>query len=132
MKKKILVVDDNLKIRNLMALMLKDDGYSVSIAEDGISALRALESNEFDVLITDIRMPNMDGIELFNHVKRLYPQMPVIFLTGNTYINAVVKGLKEGTFYYFEKPVDFKLLKRALEHILEMKRLEPEIDKLQE
>lgn len=132
MKKKILVVDDDFKIRNLMALMLKDEGYSVSIAEDGISALKALESDEFDVLITDIRMPNMDGIELFNHVKRWYPQMPVIFLTGSTYINAAVKGLKEGTFHYFEKPVDFNLLKRALGHILEMKRLEPEIDKLQE
>lgn len=132
MKKKILVVDDDFNFRNLMAQMLKEEGYSVSMAEDGISALRILESGIFDILITDIRMPNMDGIKLFNNVKKLYPQMPVIFLTGSAYINAVTKGLKEDAFYYFEKPVDFNLLKCTIRHILECKDFESEFNRLQE
>jgi len=113
-----------------MAHILKDEGYSVSIAGDGIAALRVIESKKCDALITDIGMPNMDGIELFNKVKELYPQMPVIFLTGSSYINAAVKGLREGTFYYFEKPVDFNLFKFALKNILENKDFESEINKL--
>ncbi|KPJ55796.1 MAG: hypothetical protein AMJ42_06215 [Deltaproteobacteria bacterium DG_8] len=130
MKKKILVVDDDFKIRTTMAHILEYEGYSVSLAEDGISALRSLGNDEFDVLITDIRMPTMDGIELFNHVKKLYPQMQVIFITGSTYINTALKGLEDVTFFYFEKPVNFNLLICALEHIFEIKKCVPEVKKL--
>jgi DNA-binding NtrC family response regulator len=132
MKKKILVVDDDCNFRNLVLQILEDEGYSVSTAEDGISALKALESEKCDVLLTDIRMPNMDGIELFNNVKRLYPQMPVIFLTGSAYVNAAGKCLEEGASYYFEKPVDFNLLKCVFKHILEIKDFESEINKVKE
>ena len=119
MGKKILVVDDDFNIRYLMSKILKDRGYSVYTAEDGISALRILGSERFNVLITDLKMPNMDGIELFNRVKELYPQMHVIFLTGSEYINLISRGLKNDTFYYFEKPVDVKRLKCTLEHLLD-------------
>jgi len=119
MEKKILVVDDDFSIRYLMTKILIDRGYSVYTAKDGVSALKVLNSEKCDVIITDIKMPNMDGIELFNNVEKLYPQMPVIFLTGSAYIDLVSRGLKEDTFYYFEKPVDFKLLKCTLEHLLD-------------
>ena len=119
MEKKILVVDDDFNIRYLMSKILKDRGYSVYTAEDGISALRILGIERFNVLITDLKMPNMDGIELFNRVKELYPQMHVIFLTGSEYINLISRGLKNDTFYYFEKPVDVKRLKCTLEHLLD-------------
>jgi len=119
MEKKILVVDDDFSIRYLMSKILIDRGYSVYTADDGISALRILDSEKFNVLITDIKMPSMDGIELFNRVKELYPQMHVIFLTGSAYINLVSRGLKKDTLYYFEKPVDLKLLKCTLEHLLD-------------
>jgi len=124
MKKKILIVDDECNFRNVMAHIFTSEGYKVSLAEDGIAALRALETEIFDVLITDIRMPNMDGIELFNNVKTLYPQMPVIFLSGSDYPKAIVDNLKEGALYYFEKPVDFNLLKCTIKHVLKMKDLE--------
>ncbi len=119
MEKQILVVDDNFNIRYLMSKILIDRGYSVYTADDGISALRILDSEKLNVIITDIKMPSMDGIELFNRVKELYPQMHVIFLTGFAYINLVSRGLQKDTFYYFEKPVDFKLLKCTLEHLLD-------------
>jgi len=69
MGKKILVVDDDFSIKYLMSKILIDRGYSVNTADDGISALRILDSDKFNVLITDIKMPSMDGIELFNRVK---------------------------------------------------------------
>jgi len=130
MKKKILVVDDECNFRNVMAHILKGEGYKVSLAEDGIAALKALESEKSDVLITDIRMPKMDGIELFNNVKKLYPQMPVIFLTGSAYPKAIENNLNEGALYYFEKPVDLNLLKCTIKHVLEMKDLEAEFKDL--
>ena len=130
MKKKILVVDDECNFRNVMAHILKGEGYKVSLAEDGIAALKALETEIFDVLITDIRMPNMDGIELFNNVKKLYPQMPVIFLTGSAYPKAIENNLNEGALYYFEKPVDLDLLKLTIKHILKTKDLEAEFKDL--
>ena len=113
-----------------MAHILKGEGYKVSLAEDGIAALRALETEIFDVLITDIRMPKMDGIELFNNVKKLYPQIPVIFLTGSAYPKAIENNLKEGALYYFEKPVDLNLLKLTIKHILKTKDLEAEFKDL--
>jgi len=119
MEKKILVVDDDFSNRYLMTKILIDKGYSVYTAKDGISALRILGSEKINVLITDIKMPNMDGIELFNNVEKLYPQMPVIFLTGSAYIDLISRGLKEDAFYYYEKPVDFKLLRCTLGHLLD-------------
>lgn len=130
MKKKILVVDDECNFRNVMAHILKGEGYKVSLAEDGFAALRALETDIFDVLITDIRMPNMDGIELFNNVKMLYPQMPVIFITGSAYPKAIENNLNEGALYYFEKPVDLNLLKCTIKHVLETKDPEAEFKDL--
>ena len=126
MKKKLLIVDDECNFRNMIAHILKGEGYKVSLAEDGIAALRDLATEICDVLITDIRMPNMDGIELFNNVKTLYPQMPVIFLSGSAYPKAIENNLKEGSLYYFEKPVDHALLKCSIKHILKMKDLETE------
>ena len=119
MGKKILVVDDEFSTRYLMTKILIDRGYSVYTAKDGVSALRVLNSEKCDVIITDIKMPNMDGIELFNNVEKLYPQMPVIFLTGFAYIDLISRGLKEDAFYYYEKPVDFKLLRCTLGHLLD-------------
>jgi ATP-dependent Lon protease len=121
MKKKILVVDDDFNFRSLMVHVLKDEGYSVSMAEDGIAALRALEREGFDILITDINMPNMDGIELFNNVKNLYPQIPVIFVSGFNYNNLDEKLLREGASYFLKKPFNLNLLKHTIKHILEIK-----------
>jgi len=130
MKKKMLIVDDEFNSRTLMAQILQDEGYSVDTAENGISALKTLENESFNVLITDIRMPTMDGIELFHKVKELYPHMPVILFTAYGTINAAVKALKDGAFYYLEKPLNFDLLKHTVKQALVIQELETEISRL--
>jgi len=130
MKKKILVVDDEFNSRTLMAQILQDEGNSVDTAKNGISALKTLENESFDVLITNIRMPIMDGIELFHKVKELYPHMPVILFTDYGTIEAAVKALKEGAFYYLEKPVNSDLLKHTVKQALDIQEIETEISNL--
>ena len=127
MGKKILIVDDEFNSRTLLAQLFQEDGYSADTAENGKTALEALKSTPFDILITDIRMPVMDGIELFHRAKELYPHMPVILFTAYGTIEAAVKALKEGVFHYLEKPVNFDLLNHTVQQALEIQDLEKEI-----
>lgn len=127
MEKKILIVDDEFNSRTLLAQLFQEDGYSAETAENGKTALETLKSKSFDILITDIRMPIMDGIELFHRVKEIYPHMPVILFTAYGTVEAAVKALKEGVFHYLEKPVNFDLLKHTVQQALEIQDLEAEI-----
>jgi len=127
MGKKILIVDDEFNSRTLLAQLFQEDGYSADTAENGKTALEALKSTPFDILITDIRMPVMDGIELFHRAKEIYPHMPVILFTAYGTIETAVKALKEGVFHYLEKPVNFDLLNHTVQQALEIQDLEKEI-----
>jgi two-component system response regulator AtoC len=127
MEKKILIVDDEFNSRTLLAQLFQEDGYSADTAENGKTALEALKSTPFDILITDIRMPVMDGIELFHRAKEMYPHMPVILFTAYGTIEAAVKALKEGVFHYLEKPVNFDLLNHTVQQALEIQDLKKEI-----
>ena len=128
MKKKLLIVDDDFSLRSLMEVVFKDEGYSVSLAGDGIAALRTLETCCFDIIITDINMPSMNGIELFNNVKKLYPQIPVIFISGYDYKSLAENLLKDGALYFFKKPLNFNILNRAIKSILEITYSESKIN----
>ena len=121
MKKKILLVDDNAPFRYLITEILKydDEDFSVSVSGDGVSALASLEIEQFDVLITDINMPHMDGIALFHKVRELYPQLPVVFISGFVNNSLSDQLLSEGAFHVFKKPFDLKLFKRVIKHALE-------------
>lgn len=132
MKKKLLIVDDEFNSRTLMAHLLKDEVYSADTAENGIAALEKLKNESFNIVITDIKMPVMDGIELFHKIKEFYPQMPVILFTAYGTIEAAVKALKEGAFHYLEKPVNFDLLKHTVKQALDIQELEAEIIRLRE
>ncbi len=79
---KILVVDDQLMIRKILSRSLAAAGFKVAAAEDGLNALEILKENTFDVMITDIMMPNMDGISLLLETRKVYPEMPVLIITG--------------------------------------------------
>lgn len=130
MKKKILLVDDNAQFRGLVAEILKDDdeGFSVSLSDNGISALMLLEIEQFDILITDINMPHMDGIALFHKVRELYPELPVVFISGFVHNSLSDRLLSEGAFHVFKKPFDLKLFQRVIKHALERKQPQSKID----
>ena len=132
MKKKILLVDDNPQFRSVIAEILKieDENYSVSLSDNGISALKLLEIEQFDILVTDINMPHMDGIALFHKAKVLYPQLPVIFISGFVQNSLSEQLLSEGAFHVFKKPFDLKLFQGVIKHGLERKQPRSKSDQI--
>ena len=127
MEKKVLIVDDEFNSRTPSGTIIPGRWLQRRDSGKRKCRLKILEDTTFDILIVDIRMPIMDGIELFHRVKELYPHMPVIFFTAYGTIEAAVTALKEGAFHHLEKPVNFDLLKHTVEQALDIKKLEAEI-----
>jgi DNA-binding NtrC family response regulator len=103
--KSILVVDDEPNSLFALSRILEDEGYRVITAENGKRALGTLKRDMVNVIITDERMPDLGGMELLKEVKRRYESIPVILLTAFGSVDLAVEALKEGAFYFFEKPV---------------------------
>ena len=103
-KARILLVDDEIDLLRISSADLAEEGYTVSCAEDGMEALKKLEESEYDILIADLVMPGMDGMELMNQVKEKYPDMDAIILTGHGTIESAVEAMKKGAHSYLLKP----------------------------
>jgi two-component system response regulator HydG len=120
MKESILVVDDEQSHRTMLKAVLTKEGYDISEADDGVSALKAVESESFDLILMDIRMTDMDGIEALGQIKKMSPSIPVIMMTAYASIKTAVEALKSGAYDYLTKPLDIDelriLIKKALEH----------------
>ncbi|MFO7603484.1 MAG: sigma 54-interacting transcriptional regulator, partial [Gammaproteobacteria bacterium] len=117
---KIFVVDDDRSIRWVLEKALKQADMEVKCFEDGASALRALSRNKPDAIITDVRMPGMDGFELLQHIHSQYPDLPVIITTAHSDLDSAVAAYQEGAFEYLPKPFDVdeavELTRRAVTH----------------
>ena len=113
---KILIVDDEKDFVEMFSLRLKEQGEKVSTAHSGKEALKLLETVSIDVIILDIRMPGMDGIDTLKQIKKLYPIVEVILLTGHGSTETAVEGMKLGAFDYLMKPADFEDIKIKLEN----------------
>jgi two-component system response regulator PilR (NtrC family) len=103
----ILVVDDELSMREFLKILLEKEGYQAVTASDGEKALKAIEMQEFDLVISDIRMPGMGGLELLDSVKKVNPELPFIMITAFASPEDAVQAMKHGAFDYITKP--FKL-----------------------
>jgi ATP-dependent Lon protease len=107
MKNRILVVDDEqIAVKNLKHILSKE-GYSVVTAENGAAAIQLIESTNFDVVITDLKMSNVNGIDILEKAKSRCPDSQVIMITGYASIDSAIESIKKGAFHYIEKP--FKL-----------------------
>jgi len=111
---RILVVDDELNMRLVLNAMLKKEGYDVVTASDGLNALKILKEDDCAVVITDLKMPNLDGMELLYRIVKHYPSIPVIIITAYGTIGTAVDALKKGAFDYITKPFDQEELKNVL------------------
>ncbi|MFH1139084.1 MAG: response regulator [Pseudomonadota bacterium] len=111
----IMLVDDERDFVEMLSLRLKDEGHRVTAAYNGQEALEALKKNEPDVIILDIKMPGLDGIQTLKEIKAAHPIMEVILLTGHGAVDTAVEGLKAGAFDYLLKPADPKELSAKLE-----------------
>nr|WP_089677318.1 two-component system response regulator GlrR [Halomonas shengliensis] len=114
----ILLVDDDVSLLKLLGMRLESRGYRVTTAESGREALRALEVNRPDLVLTDLRMDEMDGLALFREVQREVPGLPVILLTAHGSIPDAVAATREGVFSFLTKPVDRDELFAAIEEAL--------------
>src|SRR6056297_2783944 len=102
----ILIVDDEESVRDSLYNWFIDDGYDVECAEDGKKALNLLESKEFDIVLADIKMPGMDGMELHKRIKTLSKEPIFIIMTAFASVDTAVQALKNGAFDYVTKPFD--------------------------
>jgi DNA-binding NtrC family response regulator len=112
---KVLVVDDEEDFVEMLSLRLNEAGENVSTAYNGRECLEALEKNDMDVVILDIKMPGMDGIEVLGEIKKRFPLVEVILLTGHGSAETAVEGMKLGAYDYLMKPADFKDLTAKLD-----------------
>jgi DNA-binding NtrC family response regulator len=118
MRTNVLVVDDDYHMRLALKESLTKAGYAVSTAEDGMEAVEEVKRSVFDLMITDVKMPRVSGIELLSTVREMSPLLPVILITGYGTIQDAVRVIKEGAFDYIQKPFNtetlYSVVKRAL------------------
>jgi DNA-binding NtrC family response regulator len=107
-KAKILLVDDETAFLDAMKRRLTKREFSVETAESGMDALKILEDQQGDieVVILDVKMPGIDGIETLREIKRKYPMVEVVMLTGHATVDSAIEGMKLGAFDYLMKPAD--------------------------
>jgi putative two-component system response regulator len=128
MEDRILIVDDEELICRLLAQRLTGEGYSCVTANNGREALTHFYKNAFSLIISDIKMPEMDGIELLKKVKGLNPNMLVIMVTAYPEIDMAVDAMRLGAYDFIIKPADLDLIVLSVKKALEKKRLEEELE----
>jgi two-component system, NtrC family, response regulator HydG len=129
-KGRILVVDDEPSARSGMEKLLSQEGYDVSVAADGPSALAIAADSPPDVVITDLKMPKMDGVALLGKLREQDRDLPVIMVTAFGDVGSAVNAMRAGAADYLTKPVDFDALAMAIERALERRELRAEADEL--
>ena len=112
---RVLLVDDEKDFVEMLSLRLNEVGEKVTTAHSGKECLENLENNKIDVVILDIKMPGMDGMETLGEIKKKFPLVEVIMLTGHGSTETAVEGMKMGAFDYLMKPADFDDLTTKLE-----------------
>ncbi len=120
---KILIVDDELNMRLVLTAMLKKEGYEIASAADGSEALSILKSGPIDAVITDLKMPNVDGMELLDHMNDKHPAIPVIIITAHGTVATAVEALKKGALDYITKPLDLDELKNVISKAMKTRTL---------
>jgi len=123
---RILIVDDQELMRDSLAATLAREGHEVVAANDGAVAIMRLGAGRFDLMITDLKMPKMTGIELLAEARRLHPDMPVVMMTAFATIQTAVEAMKLGAYDYIQKPFDGEEIKLLVERTLEHNRLKLE------
>lgn len=121
---RILVVDDEPRILTLLSGILKTSGYEVTAASDGLTALEKLGEDKFDVILTDIRMPEMDGMELYRSLRKLGIEVPVVFLTAYGTVESAIEAMRGGAFDYISKPFKVDELLSTLARAVERSELD--------
>lgn len=124
MKAKILVVDDEESIREFLEIMLKKEGYEITLAEDGQKAKELVQKKSFDLIISDLQMPNLTGIELLKYMRQNYPEVLFMMITAFGTTETAVEAMKMGAYDYLTKPFKIDEVRINIANALKSKNLE--------
>ncbi len=122
-KKQVLIVDDEPNLRKILAAQLSRDGYDVLLAEDGEQGLQILRDHHIDLVVTDLRMPKVDGMTLLREALREDPELPIVMITAHGTIDTAVEALKTGAFDYLTKPFDKDEVRQIVAKALKTRQL---------
>ena len=120
---KILVIDDERSIRNTLKDILEYEKYEVDLAEDGNKGIDLIRKNEYEIILCDIKMPGMDGIEALEKIQILSPDAPVVMISGHGNIDTAVESIKKGAFDFIEKPLDLNRLLITIRNAMDKSNL---------
>ena len=123
-KVRILIVDDEPDAGEILSLRLGRRGYEPVYASSGEAALAHMAEHPVDVVLLDIKMPGMDGLEVLRHIRDRHPHVSTIIISGHADMDAAAKGLELGAFYYQLKPIDLETLCHKIEDACRQKELE--------
>ena len=129
---RILAVDDESSIRGTLRSILETEGYAVEVAQDGREALDLFKNQNFDVVLCDVKMQGMDGIEVLVALRELAPDLPVIMISGHGTIDTAVESLRKGAYDYIQKPLDLNRLLVSLRNALDRNSLVAETQRLRQ
>ncbi len=123
-EKRILVCDDEPHIREPVAIYLRQNGFEVTTAVDGRDGLNKFQKDDFFLVITDINMPQMTGLDLLAEVRKVRPTTDVVMITGNVDLDYAIQAIKNGAYDYFRKPFDFEDVMLTVSRVVEKRRLQ--------
>jgi len=126
MAESILIVDDELAILTSLSKILEDEGYQIAVAKSGQEALKLLSADPPDLMMLDIWMPDLDGLETLKLARELAPQVQVVMMSGHGNIETAVKAIKLGAYDFIEKPLSLENVTLRVRHALDQRRLQEE------
>lgn len=126
----ILIADDEQSLRLVLDTVLSKDGYEVDTAENGIQALEMVKTREYETVILDICMPQMDELQAFSEIHKIKPNLPIILMTTYGSGQDAVEAMKRGAFEYIMKPFNIEQVKFYVARAIRMKRLICEVEQL--
>ena len=131
-KKRVLVVDDDPGHRSMLKTLLTGWGYDISLADDGMTGVKIVQKGLFDIVLMDMRMVKMSGMEALGAIHQYNPSLPVVIMTAYSSVETAVEALKQGACDYLTKPLDFEKLKLTMARILETIYLKQENENLKQ
>ncbi|MDR6968005.1 DNA-binding NtrC family response regulator [Flavobacterium arsenatis] len=122
---KILIIEDEAAIRRVLTKILSEenDTYQVEEAEDGVSGFEKIKNNDYDLVLCDIKMPKMDGVEVLEAVKKIKPEIPMVMISGHGDMETAINTMRLGAFDYISKPPDLNRLLNTVRNALDKKQL---------
>jgi two-component system response regulator PilR (NtrC family) len=129
---RILVVDDEKSMREILQIFLRNEGYEVTTANNGEVAVEALKKDIFDLVITDMKMPRMDGLELIKNIKEMTPETAVILITAFGTTESAIDAMKHGAYDYIQKPFQMNDIRLIVKNALERQNLQKDVSVLKQ